>query len=197
MFLQQPDPGASPPWAAKWERGFSSLATDLESGKIHNTVKQHTVVRFSQSGRILYTKVIAFGQVSVYVFVHHNLGQGLTHWRDEMQSLETRLEATQAVLERYRTTQSIQLALRDLITMKMDGSQIRDSVELRKRYMMLMARLPPDLSCSPNKRLSPPTICPASTGSPSRTHWNFESFPRGTSDSLKKEQRMPLHIIMV
>jgi hypothetical protein len=48
-----------------------------------------------------------------------------------MQSLETRLEATPAVLEKSRTKQSIQLALRDLITMKMDGSQIRDSVELR------------------------------------------------------------------
>jgi len=130
-FLQQPDTGASPSWVAKWERGFSSLATDLESGKIHDAVKQHTVVRFSQSGRILYTKVIALGQVSVYVFVHHNLGQDLTHWRDEMQSLETRLEATPAVLEKSRTKQSIQLALRDLITMKMDGSQIRDSVELR------------------------------------------------------------------
>lgn len=105
-FLQQPDPGASPSWVAKWERGFSSLATDLESGKIHDTVKQHTVVRFSQNGRILYSKVIALGQVNDYVFVHHNLGQDLTHWRDEMQSLEARLEATPAVLERYRPKQT-------------------------------------------------------------------------------------------
>lgn len=36
--------------------------------------------------------------------------------------------------------------------MKMDDSKIRDSVELRKRYMMLMARLPPDSSSSPKQK---------------------------------------------
>jgi hypothetical protein len=36
--------------------------------------------------------------------------------------------------------------------MKMDDSQIRDSVELRKRYMMLMGRLPPDSSPSPQQK---------------------------------------------
>ena len=151
-FLQQPDPGASPSWVAKWERDFFFLEADIESGGIHDTVKQHTVVRFSQSGMCLYTKVIALGQVSDYVFVRHNLGQDLTHWRDETQSLEARLEAKPAVLEKYRTKQSIELAVRDLVTKKVDDSKIRDSVELRKRYMMLMGRFPPDLYSSPKQK---------------------------------------------
>ena len=151
-FLQQPDPGASPSWVAKWERGLPYLEADTESGKIYDAVKQHTVIRFSPNGMCLYTKVITLGQVSDYVFVHHDLGQDLTYWRDEMKSLEARLEAIPAVLEKYKAKQSIKVALRDLVTMKMDDSQIRDSVELRKRYMMLMGRLPPDSSSSPKQK---------------------------------------------
>jgi hypothetical protein len=153
-FLQQPEPGASPSWVAKWEYSPRFHAIDEESGKIHDTVKKHTIVRFSQCGMFLHTKAIALGQVSDYIFIHHNPGQNLAHWRNEMQKLEARLGATPSVLEKYRTKEVIQLALRDMVTMRMEDSLIRDRVQLRERYLMLMGRLPPNPSSSKDNALA-------------------------------------------